>query len=69
MEEDLYCPMCFSALDADAIEDGWCPECGADLTDLSGSGSPDADNEAGDSDESGDDVEKTVIATLFFFGD
>ncbi len=69
MEEDLYCPMCFSPLDADAIEDGWCPECGADLTDLSSSRSSDPDNEADESDESGDDVEKAVIATLFFFGD
>jgi len=69
VEEELYCPMCFSPLDADAIEDGWCPHCGADLTDLSGSGSSAADNEANQSDESWDDVEKAIIATLFFFGD
>lgn len=67
MDEDQYCPVCYCALSAEDILEGWCPECGADLSELSDiSSAADPNGPSGDEEDSWDDLEKAIIATLFF---
>ena len=67
MDEDQYCPVCYCALSAEDIGEGWCPECGADLTELADFPSAaDPSGPSADEADYGDDLEKAIIATLFF---
>lgn len=66
MNDEQYCPVCFSVLDAADIEEGQCPECGADLAELSDFPPPDDQSSPSGEEDYWDDVEKAIIATLFF---
>ncbi len=67
MNDEQYSPICFSVLDAADIEEGQCPECGADLAELSDFPPPDDQSSpSGEEEDYWDDVEKAIIATLFF---
>ena len=66
MDEEQYCPVCFSALDASDVDEGWCRVCGADLGELSGPAAADDNGDTTEGEDYWEDLEKAIIATLFF---
>jgi len=66
MDDAQYCPVCFSALEPSDIEEGACPICGADLSEPDTAEASGDNSDATEGEDYWEDVEKAIIATLFF---